>query len=124
MDEAQRIDTDYGSSTTGGSSGRQSDSQSGGSQPTSLMEKARDQIEPGMDKAKEQLEGGLDKAKDQVDAGMDKAAEGLESTAERIKSMTGEGEGMPAQAGVKLAEGMEGAATYLCLLYTSDAADE
>ena len=113
MDEAQRIDTDYGRSTSDGSSGRESDSQSGGTGPTSILDKAKDQIEPGMDKAKEQLDGGMDKAKEQVDAGIDKAAEGLESTAERIKSMTGEGEGIPAQAGVKLAEGMEGAATYL-----------
>jgi len=113
MDEAQRTDTAYGSTTQNGSYGRDGDSQSGGTGPTNIVDKAKDQIEPGMDKAKEQLEGGIDKAKEQVDAGMDKAAEGLESTAERIKSMAGEGEGMPAQAGVKLAEGMEGAATYL-----------
>jgi len=113
MDEAQRRDTNYGPTSQDDSSGHDGASQSGGSGPTSFMDKAKDQIEPGMDKAKEQLEGGMDKAKEQVDAGIDKAAEGLESTAERIKSMTGEGEGMPAQAGVKLAEGMEGAATYL-----------
>jgi len=108
MDEAQRIDTEYGRTTPDGSFGRE-----GGSEPSNIMDKARDKVEPGMDKAKEQFDQGLDKAKDQVDAGMDKAAEGLESTAERIKSMTGEHEGMPAQAGTKLAEGMEGAATYL-----------
>jgi len=102
MDEAQRIDTDYGRTTQDGSFGHDGDGKSGSTGPTSIVEKAKDQIEPGVDKAKEQ-----------VDAGLDKAAEGLESTAERIKSMTGEGEGMPAQAGVKLAEGMEGAATYL-----------
>jgi len=113
MDEAQRIDTDYGRNTSEGSFGRDGQGQSGGTGPTSIVDKAKDQIEPGMDKAKEQLDGGMDKAKEQVDAGIDKAAEGLESTAERIKSMTGDGEGMPAQAGVKLAEGMEGAATYL-----------
>jgi len=131
MDEAQRTDTAYGSTTQGSSFGHGGDSQSGGNGasqsgggngasqsgggngPTSLMDKAKDQIEPGVDKAKEQLEGGMDKAKEQVDAGLDKAAEGLESTAERIKSMTGEGEGMPAQAGVKVAEGMESAAAYL-----------
>jgi ElaB/YqjD/DUF883 family membrane-anchored ribosome-binding protein len=110
MDEAQRIDTEYGRTTPDGSYGREGDK---GSEPTKLVDKAKEQLEPGMDKAKQQLEGGLDKAKDQVDAGMDKAAVGLESTAERIKGMTGEGDGMPAQAGTKLAEGMESAATYL-----------
>jgi ElaB/YqjD/DUF883 family membrane-anchored ribosome-binding protein len=108
MDEAQRIDTEYGRTTPDGSFGRDGDGE-----PTKLMDKAKEQIEPGMDKAKEQLEGGLDKAKEQADAGMDKAAEGLESTAERIKSIAGDGDGMPAQAGTKLAEGMESAATYL-----------
>src|SRR3954468_2660569 len=106
MDEAQRIDTEYGRTNQDSPFGRDGAGQSGNSGPTSIVDKAKDQIEPGMDKAKEQLEGGMDKAKEQVDAGMDKAAEGLESTAERIKSMTGQGEGMPAQAGVKLAEGM------------------
>jgi hypothetical protein len=110
MDEAQRIDTEYGRTTPDGSYGRENDK---GTEPANLMDKAKEQLEPGMDKAKQQFEGGLDKAKDQVDAGMDKAAVGLESTAERIKGMTGEGDGMPAQAGAKLADGMESAATYL-----------
>src|SRR4051794_5268249 len=110
MDEAQRIDTEYGRSTPDGSFGSEGGS---GSEPTKLVDKAKEQLEPGIDKAKEQLEGGLDKAKEQADAGKDKAAEGLEATAERIKSMTGEGDGMPAQAGTKLAEGMETAASYL-----------
>jgi ElaB/YqjD/DUF883 family membrane-anchored ribosome-binding protein len=78
-----------------------------------MMDKAKEQAEPTLDKLKEQFDGGVDKAKDQVDTGLDKAAEGLESTAEKIKGMTGEGEGMPAQAGVKVAEGMETAAAYL-----------
>ena len=114
MDEAQRTDTGYGRSTADGSFGREKEmSNSGSGEPASMMDKAREQMAPGMDKAKEQIEGGIEKAKDQADAGMDKAAEGLESTADRIKSMAGEGEGMPAQAGTKLAEGMETAATYL-----------
>jgi len=122
MDEAQRTSDDYersrsesgSGSTSEGGQGQESHSGQGLSgNVTSMMDKAKEQLEPGMDKAKEQLEGGVDKAKEQVDAGLDKAAVGLESTAERIKGMTGEGEGMPAQAGVKLAEGMESAATYL-----------
>src|SRR4051812_13779042 len=114
MDEAQRTENLYSRSTPDGSFGREDGGgSSSGQEPTKLMDKAKEQLEPGMDKAKEQLEGGLDKAKDQVDSGIDKAAEGLESTAERIKGMTGDGEGMPAQAGTKVAESMESAATYL-----------
>jgi ElaB/YqjD/DUF883 family membrane-anchored ribosome-binding protein len=110
MDEAQRIDTEYGRTTPDGSFGRETDK---GSEPTNIMDKTKEQIGPGIDKAKEQLDQGMDKAKDQVDAGMDKAAEGLDSAAERIKTMSSEHEGVPAQAGTKLAEGMETAATYL-----------
>jgi hypothetical protein len=115
VDEAQRIDTEYGRTTPDGSFGREGDTGGTGSggEPAKLMDKAKEQLEPGMEKAKEQLDHGLDKAKDQVDSGMDKAAEGLESTAERIKGMAGEGDGLPAQAGTKIAEGMESAATYL-----------
>jgi hypothetical protein len=112
MDEAQRIDTEYGR-TPDGSTGREGDGSSGGQGSTNIMDKAKEQLEPRMDDAKEQLDAGMDKAKEQVEVGMDKAAEGLESTAGRIKSMSSESDGKPAQAGVKLAEGMEGAATYL-----------
>jgi len=116
MDEARRIESDYERTTPDGGFGNTGDGQSGSGQGgtvTNMTTKAREQIEPAVDKAKEQLEGGVDKAKDQVDAGIDKAATGLESTAEKLKGMTGEGEGMPAQAGVKVAEGMETAAAYL-----------
>jgi len=113
MDEAERTESQYSRTTPDSSFGREGDTGSGSQEPTKLMDKAKEQIQPGMDKAKEQLEGGVDKAKDQVDTGIDKAAEGLESTAERIKGMAGEGDGMPAQAGTKIAEGMETAAGYL-----------
>lgn len=117
MDEARRVESDFERSTPDGGTGSTGDGgQSGdgaGGTVTNMMDKAKEQLEPTMDKAKEQLDGGVDKAKDQVDAGIDKAASGLESTAEKIKGMTGEGEGMPAQAGVKVAKGMETAAAYL-----------
>jgi hypothetical protein len=101
MDEAQRTGADYERTTPDGNWGREGgDDQS--RQPTQLMDKAKEQIEPGMEKARES-----------ADAGMDKAAEGLESAAERLKGMTEEKQGAPAQAGIKLAEGMESAATYL-----------
>jgi len=120
MDEARKVESDYERSTPDGgfgttsSDGQESHSSPGaGGNVTSMMDKAKDQLEPTVDKAKKQLDDGVDKAKDQVDAGIDKAASGLESTAETIKGMTGEGKGMPAQAGVKVAESMETAAAYL-----------
>jgi len=117
MDEARRVENDYERSTPDGGFGSDLDGAQGGKDAggnvTNMMDKAKEQLEPTMDKAKEQLDGGVDKAKEQVDAGMDKAASGLEATAEKIKGMSGEGEGMPAQAGVKVAESMETAAAYL-----------
>ena len=117
MDEARKVENDYERGTPEGGFGSQSDSgqsgESAGSNVTNIMDRAKKQLEPTMDKAKEQIDGGVDKAKVQVDAGIDKAASGLESTAEKIKGMTGESEGMPAHAGVKVAESMETASTYL-----------
>jgi ElaB/YqjD/DUF883 family membrane-anchored ribosome-binding protein len=53
------------------------------------------------------------KAQDQLDKGTDQAAGGLEQAAEKLRSQTEGSSGMPAQAGVKVAEGMESAAGYL-----------
>jgi ElaB/YqjD/DUF883 family membrane-anchored ribosome-binding protein len=53
------------------------------------------------------------KAQDQLDKGTDQAASGLEQAAEKLRSQTENSSGMPAQAGVKVAEGMESAAGYL-----------
>jgi ElaB/YqjD/DUF883 family membrane-anchored ribosome-binding protein len=125
MDEAQRRETDFERTTTDGSFGRDGGgTQGSGSNVSQFTDKAKEQIEPALDKAKEQMQPAMDKAKEQIDSGMDrareqaevgldKAAEGLESAAGRVRDMAGENEGMPAQAGVKLAEGMETAATYL-----------
>ena len=52
------------------------------------------------------------KAQDQLDKGTDQAASGLEQAADKLRSQT-EGNSMPAQAGLKVAEGMESAAGYL-----------
>lgn len=54
-----------------------------------------------------------EKAQDRADAGIDKAAGGLESAAQKLKERTQEADGMPAQAGTKVAEGMEKTAGYL-----------
>jgi ElaB/YqjD/DUF883 family membrane-anchored ribosome-binding protein len=53
------------------------------------------------------------RAQEQLDKGMDQAADGMESAAARLRSQAENTEGMPAQAGVKVADGIETAATYL-----------
>lgn len=53
------------------------------------------------------------KAQDRLDKGTDQAASGLEQAADRLRGQAEGSSGMPAQAGVKVAEGMESAAGYL-----------
>jgi ElaB/YqjD/DUF883 family membrane-anchored ribosome-binding protein len=53
------------------------------------------------------------KAQDQVDKGTDQAASGLQQAADKLRDQTEGSSGMPAQAGVKVADTMETAATYL-----------
>ena len=53
------------------------------------------------------------KAQEQIDKGTDQAAGGLEQAAEKLRAQAGGSEGMPAQAGVKVADSMETAASYL-----------
>jgi ElaB/YqjD/DUF883 family membrane-anchored ribosome-binding protein len=53
------------------------------------------------------------KAQDQLDKGTDQAAGGLEQAADKLRSQTGNSEGMPAQAGAKVADSMETTASYL-----------
>ena len=84
-----------------------------GGTATEVVDKAKEQLSGGVEKAKEQVSASVDKAKEQIDGNKDKAATGLETAAEKIKGVTGNAEGAPAQAGVKLAEGMESAAGYL-----------
>jgi ElaB/YqjD/DUF883 family membrane-anchored ribosome-binding protein len=53
------------------------------------------------------------KAQDKLDKGTDQAASGLEQAADKLREQAEGSSGMPAQAGVKVAEGMENAAGYL-----------
>jgi hypothetical protein len=74
-----------------------------------MQEKAQDVAEKTRETAAELGQ----KAQDQLDTGTDQAASGLEQAAEKLRSQTENSSGMPAQAGVKVAEGMESAAGYL-----------
>ena len=53
------------------------------------------------------------KAQEQLETGREQAATGMYRAAESLREKVGEGGSTPQQAGVKVAEGMEGAATYL-----------
>jgi ElaB/YqjD/DUF883 family membrane-anchored ribosome-binding protein len=64
-------------------------------------------------KAKDAAEEYGQKAQEQLDKGTDQAASGLEQAAGKLREQTETSEGMPAQAGMKVAEGMESAAGYL-----------
>jgi ElaB/YqjD/DUF883 family membrane-anchored ribosome-binding protein len=64
-------------------------------------------------KARETASQYAEKAQEQLDHGTDQAAGGLEQAAEKLREQTQDGGGMPAQAGTKVAEGMESAAGYL-----------
>jgi ElaB/YqjD/DUF883 family membrane-anchored ribosome-binding protein len=53
------------------------------------------------------------KAQQQADIGKDKAAGGMESAADKIREQAGKSDGMTAQTGTKVADGMEKTAGYL-----------
>jgi uncharacterized protein YjbJ (UPF0337 family) len=63
--------------------------------------------------AKEKAGEYADKARDQAEVRKDQAAGGMESAASQIREKVAGSDGMTAQAGTKVAEGMESAATYL-----------
>jgi ElaB/YqjD/DUF883 family membrane-anchored ribosome-binding protein len=111
MDEAVR--NEYGqpdiSRGTGdaGWSGRTADSGQGGDNST--MDQAKEQL----GQAREQLNEGMDKAKDQVDAGIDTGATQLEGAADKVRDAVGDKEGMPREVGLKVADTMDTASTYL-----------
>jgi ElaB/YqjD/DUF883 family membrane-anchored ribosome-binding protein len=73
-----------------------------------VQEKTREYTEQVKDKASEYGE----KAQEQVEAGKDMAAERMESAATVIREKAGQS-GLPAEAGEKLATGMEKTAGYL-----------
>jgi ElaB/YqjD/DUF883 family membrane-anchored ribosome-binding protein len=74
-----------------------------------LQEKAHELA----DKTKETATEYGQKAQQQVDKGMDEAAGGMERAAEKLRTQTATADGLPAQAGVKVADSMETAAGYL-----------
>ena len=73
----------------------------------------RERAQEVADRTKEAASEYGQKAQEQADRGMDQAAGGMERAAEKLRAQTENSEGMPAQAGVKVAEGMETAASYL-----------
>ena len=66
-----------------------------------------------VDKMKDKAPEVMQKAQDKADAGIDTAAGGMESAADKIRERTQGKEGMPAEAGAKVADTMERTAGYL-----------
>lgn len=64
-------------------------------------------------KAKEKAPEVMRKAQEQADARLDTAAEGMQSAASKIRERAQSAEGMPAEAGTKVADTMERTAGYL-----------
>jgi ElaB/YqjD/DUF883 family membrane-anchored ribosome-binding protein len=53
------------------------------------------------------------KAKDTLNNNREQAASGVEKAAEKVRDQLGQKEGLPGQAGVKMADTMESTATYI-----------
>jgi len=64
-------------------------------------------------KAQETADEIGNKVQDRADAGVDRAAEGLQQAAEGMRARMEDQEGMQAQVGTKVAEGLERTAGYL-----------
>jgi ElaB/YqjD/DUF883 family membrane-anchored ribosome-binding protein len=80
---------------------------------TGTSTQMQDRAQELADRTKEAASEYGQKAQERMDKGMDQAAEGMERAAEKLRTQADNVDGMPAQAGVKLADGMETAATYL-----------
>jgi ElaB/YqjD/DUF883 family membrane-anchored ribosome-binding protein len=65
------------------------------------------------DQAKEKASEYGDKAQEQAEKAKDQAAGGMEQAASMIRDRSRSMEGTPGEAGTKVAESMESAATYL-----------
>jgi ElaB/YqjD/DUF883 family membrane-anchored ribosome-binding protein len=65
-----------------------------------------------------------EKAQEQAEAGIDTAAEGLSSAADKIRERAAGVDGMPAQAGTKVADTMERTAGYLREHDTNEIVDD
>jgi hypothetical protein len=73
----------------------------------------QEQAEDLAGKAKESAGQYAEKAQEQIDRGTDQAAGGLDKAADALRERTRDSDGMGAQAGTRVAEGMETAAGYL-----------
>ena len=78
-----------------------------GSDPKQDSGGVQDKAQEVAGKARETASEYGQKAQEQLDKGTDQAAGGLEQAAEKLRAQTADNEGMPAQAGVKVADGME-----------------
>ncbi len=74
---------------------------------------ATDKVKDMAGKAQEKASAVTEKAQDRADAGIDKAAGSLEDAAQKLKDKSATTDGIPAQAGTKVAESMEKTAGYL-----------
>jgi hypothetical protein len=90
-------------------------------QPESMQDRARDYGDEARNKATEYADQARekaseygDKAREQAEAGKDQAASGMEKAAGMLRERTaGTDGGVASQAGTKVADGMESAASYL-----------
>jgi len=72
-----------------------------------------DQASEYAEKAKESGSQVAERAQEQVDKGREEAAGGMQQAADKIREQTAGSDGLQAEAGTKIASGMETAASYL-----------
>ena len=105
MNQGMRPDGTY--SPTG-----QTPTQQGSGGGQDIATKAQEGAQQATEKAKEVASQYADKAQEQLETGKEQAAGGMQRAAETIREKTPES-GVAAQAGTKVAEGMEQTAQYL-----------
>ena len=77
------------------------------------MREGSEQAQGMAEQAKEKASEYGEKAQEQAEQAKDQAAGGMERAAEALRERAGSTEGAPAQASLKVAEGMETASMYL-----------
>lgn len=92
------------------------EAESGEDNRSQVQEQTREYAE----KARETAQEYGQKAQENVESGKSQAAGGMERAADMVRERTAGVEGPAAEAGTKVAEGMESAATYLKQHSTSD----
>jgi vacuolar-type H+-ATPase subunit H len=86
----------------------------GSDQSSSRTDEAREKASEYAEKARETASEYGEKAKEQAEMGKDQAASGMEKAAEMMRDRVGGSDGgVTAQAGTKVADTMENAASYL-----------